>query len=78
MPCCPTLQIPFNDAPTTTIAYTPPLQQQFGPTPRVYVWYYEPETGDFLQSSFFTLVSFADGNVVVDHGGPQSGIIVIR
>lgn len=78
MPCCPNIPIQFVDEASTTIAYTPIMQAQFGPTPRVYAWYLDAETGEFLQSSWFTLMKVTDGSIVVDHGGPATGFLVIR
>ncbi len=78
MPCCPSTTVSFVNAANTVIPYTPLLQQQYGPTPRVYVWYRDDVTGEYLQSSFFTFTSYGGGNIEVDHGGPQTGFVVIR
>lgn len=77
--CCPTSQIPFSNAATSTVEYSIAMQQQYGATPKVQVWYFDPETGEFyLSNSFFTRVAFEDNQIRIDHGGPASGYIVIR
>lgn len=78
MPCCPTTPVQFVDEASTTIAYTPIMQEQYGPTPRVFVWYRDEVTGELVASSWFTLMKVQGGNIVVDHGGPSTGFIVIR
>lgn len=78
MRCCPGIETPFVNEAVSTVDYTPLMRQQFGQTPRVYVWYRNLDTGTYLQSSFFTLISFENNQVVVDHGGEQTGFIVIR
>lgn len=78
MPCCPVTPIVFTDTAISVIPYTPIMQQQYGPTPRVYIWYRDAETDEYLQSSWFTFQAFGNSNITVDHGGPQTGFIVIR
>jgi hypothetical protein len=77
MACCPSTIVSFQNG-VTEIPYTALMQQTYGPTPRVYIWYYDVVTGKWMQSSFFTLVSFKDNIITIDHGGPQIGAAVIR
>jgi hypothetical protein len=77
--CCPQIEVSFTNESSTTIAYTALMQQQFGNTPRVFVWYYDSEADEYyLSNAFFTRVAFVGGNVIVDHGGPNTGFVVIR
>lgn len=78
MRCCSSIPIEFFDAAITSIPYTPLMQAQYGPTPRVFIWYYDAITGEFLQSSFFTLITFSGDVITVDHGGNSTGFVVIR
>lgn len=79
MACCPQIETQFNNVSSSTIAYTSLMQQQFGNTPRVFVYYYDPDTDEYyLSNAFFTRVAFVGGNILIDHGGPQSGYIVVR
>jgi len=79
MSCCPQIQLPFSNVSSSTITYTATMQQQFGNTPRVFVYYYDPVNGEFyLSNAFFTRVGYAGGTINIDHGGPQRGYIVIR
>lgn len=80
MPCCPTTPILFVNTAISVVQYTPLMQQQYGPTPRVYIYYRDPDTGTYMQSSWFTFTAYSQvsQNITVDHGGPQTGFIVIR
>lgn len=54
------------------------MVDRYGPIPRVFTYYHDPVTDEFLLSNFFTLNKFINGNqIVVDHGGPNTGIIVV-
>lgn len=76
--CCPSTPIGFNEA-ITTINYTSLMQQQYGPTPRVHVWYRDPDTLEwYLSNAFFTRIDFKDNVITIDHGGVQVGYAVIR
>jgi hypothetical protein len=55
------------------------MQQQYGPHPRVHVWYLDQDTGEYyLSNAFLTRTAFVGGNIVIDHGGPAIGRVVIR
>lgn len=75
--CCVPSHFQFINALSTTIAYTPAMVDKYGTTPRVFVYYRDPADGTFLLSPFFTLAKFFGGNIVVDHGGEQSGFVVV-
>lgn len=76
--CCPSESMVFNEA-ITTINYTLLMQQQYGPHPRVHVWYYDPETEEwYLSNAFFTRIAFENNVITIDHGGIQLGYAVIR
>lgn len=76
--CCVPTQVQFNNATSTSIIYNAAMLDRYGPIPRLFTYYFDPATGEFLLSNFFTVNKFINGNqIVVDHGGPQTGIIVV-
>jgi hypothetical protein len=76
MACCPSTIYEFVNEAFTTIPYNSGLQAIHGSMPKVLVRYLDPDTGEYVFSSFFTRVAFNAGNIIVDHGGSnQSGII---
>jgi hypothetical protein len=77
MACCAPATFPFNNVASSTIAYTPAMQAIYGTTPRVFVLYRDMVTGEYLVSSFFTVIEYTPGQIFVDHGGPQYGIVVV-
>jgi hypothetical protein len=77
MPCCAPSVFAFNNAEFSTIEYGPALQAQHSSTPKVFVLYRDSETGEYTVAPWFTRIEFSAGQVRVDHGGPQSGILVI-
>lgn len=77
--CCSQNTIPFTGQAITTISYNSSFQDSYGPTPHVHIYYLDTETGEFyLSNAFFTRPSFKNNIITVDHGGPQTGYIVIR
>lgn len=75
--CCIPTRVPFANATTTSIAYTPAMVDKYGIQPRVFVYYYDTVTGEFYLSPFFTVMQFDGNNINIDHGGPNSGFVVV-
>lgn len=75
--CCQQTKIPFNNADTTTIVYDDVMRSKYGIQPRVFVWYYDSDNGEFYLSTFFTVMKYISGNIVVDHGGPNTGFVIV-
>lgn len=75
--CCVPTEFIFSNASSTTIAYDDVLRAKYGSKPRVNVYYFDPVTNELYLSPFFTVVKFISNNIIVDHGGPNSGIISI-
>jgi hypothetical protein len=79
--CCPSTEIPFTDAVSTEVLYSPELKAKHGPVPQVTVYYYNTASdGSFTIVGAYTR-KVLRGNPVetifVDHGGPQTGFIKI-
>lgn len=80
MVCCEPTRISFVNESSSTIQYTTQMQNTYGSKPRVFVYYYDDITGEFYQSNFFTVINYniTTQTITVDHGGPQTGFIIIR
>jgi hypothetical protein len=76
MACCAPSVFPFNNAASSTIEYGPALQALHGGTPKVFVLYRE-EDGTYLVAPWFTRIEFSAGQIRVDHGGPQIGLVIV-
>lgn len=79
MACCnSTIQSFFNVA-TTTVVYSPTMQQQYGPAPKVTVLYWDGEK--YYSSGIFTsisLVGYPVSQIVIDHGSDSAtGLVKI-
>jgi len=77
MACCTPATFSFTNAASSTIDYGPGLLAQYGSQPRVFVLYRDADTGEYVVASWFTRIEFTGSAVEVDHGGPQSGLVVI-
>lgn len=77
MPCCPQSTFPFSNATESVIEYGPVLQAAYGSMPDVFVLYRDPDTGEFLVAPWYSRIEFSGGQLRVDHGGPQTGSVVI-
>jgi hypothetical protein len=67
MICCEqTISAFFNES-TTTVPYT-------GNRPTVTVNYKQPD-GSYLAAGIFTLIEVTPTEVIVDHGGPSTGVV---
>jgi hypothetical protein len=78
MSCCNPLIVPFFNASSTSIAYGPSLQSQFGLAPNVSVNYWDGT--QYVNAGITTQVKFDTYPVTVitvDHGGSNTGIIKI-
>lgn len=66
MSCCPSSITSFAGVPSTTVLYS-------GPRPTVTVLYYQ--SGQWMIAGVATPIVITDNQVIVDHGGPATGII---
>lgn len=79
MPCCnPTIQ-PFFNVASTTIAYGPAFQAQYGNAPKVTVVYWDGT--QYVAAGIFTSIAFTGypvTSITIDHGSDSAqGIIKI-
>lgn len=77
MACCTPSTFVFNNAESSTIEYGPALQEAYGSTPKVFVLYRDPDTEEYLVAPWYTRIEFSGGEIRVDHGGVQSGVVVV-
>lgn len=78
--CCnKPMQIPFEQANITEIFITQSVINQVGAYPAVEVWYFDntTEDGGLVKNVFSNIAYVGDPptKIVVDHGGPSTGII---
>lgn len=69
MPCCPQNITSFFNQTSTTISYS-------GVKPLVSVIYFVD--GVWKEAGVFTEIRFTGSNVIVNHGGPATGKIVLK
>lgn len=78
MSCCAPTIIPFFNTPTSTVAYGPSMQLQYGLAPNVNVSYWDGT--QYVAAGIMTQIKF-DGYpvtvITVDHGGSYTGLIKI-
>lgn len=79
MPCCPSSITFFADVETTTIPYPDLFKTEFGLKPRVDVYYFDEELGEFYNTNGVpsSEVKFDGSNININHGGPASGYVKI-
>jgi hypothetical protein len=77
MACCSPSVFAFTNADSSTIEYGPALQASHGYQPKVFVLYRDSGTGEYTVAPWFTRIEFGGGQVRVDHGGPNTGLVVI-
>ena len=81
MSCCPSNILPFTDVVTTTILYSVAMKASFGFRPRVDVYYFDEDLGDFYTDNGTpasgTLIKFSADTVFINHGGASSGYVKI-
>jgi hypothetical protein len=76
MSCCSATITQFFNTPSTTINYGPTLQALHGAAPKISVLYWDGT--QYVAAGVMTNISFDTypvAQIVVDHGGPASGII---
>lgn len=76
--CCIPTQVQFINASSTSITYDAVMRDKYGIQPRVFVYYYDSVTGEFYLSPFFTVMKFDGSTITVDHGGPNTGVVVVK
>lgn len=74
MTCCAPTIVPFTNAPSVSIVYSPLMQEQYGSRPNVQVYIKEGE--EFVVSDFNAVV-FDGASIEVDNGGPNTGFVKI-
>lgn len=75
--CIPTI-IPFANAAQSVINYTQVMRDKYSFPPKVYVYYFDPVTSEYIMSVLpLTSMRWVGSILTIDHGGPQSGRIVI-
>jgi len=78
MSCCPSNIVPFFDVATSVIPYA----GQFGPEPKVSLYYRDPDTGQWYTVNAFmgTSVHFDPvlSEILIDHGGILTGFVKIQ
>lgn len=72
--CCEPTIVPFNLVATTSITYTPAMQELYGQEPHVEVYYLVD--GKYEQSDL-SQVKIVGSSIEVDHGGVNTGIVKI-
>jgi hypothetical protein len=78
MSCCNPIVVSFFNAATTTVGYGPSLQSQFGLAPNVNVSYWDGT--QYVNAGITTQVKFNTypvTQIIIDHGGPATGLIRI-
>jgi hypothetical protein len=78
MSCCPSQVTTFSNALSTTIAYSPAMQSQYGAAPKVTVLYWDGT--QYVAAGIFTSIAFTGfpvTQITVDHGGPATGMVRI-
>jgi hypothetical protein len=77
MPCCKPYQFPFANQAFTDINYTPEMRESLGEAPKIEVFYWDPEAGEYYQTNGVpgSQMKFDGETISVDHGGLATGII---
>lgn len=78
MSCCSPTIIPFYNTATSTVAYGPALQSQYGDVPNINVSYWDGT--QYVAAGIMTQVKFdyPVTQIFIDHGGsPSTGLIKI-
>lgn len=75
MKCCTPYTIPFESQSRTVINYTPTLRINFGNVPNIEIMYRQPD-GTYIKAEVqITLTGIVGDEIVIDHGGTQTGYI---
>lgn len=79
MTCCAPYQVPFSNQGTVTIPWTDGLRSMYGAYPKVDVFIYDDEAGEYYDTNGIPGVSrtFDGTNLFIDLGGPATGYVKI-
>ena len=79
MSCCPVNITPFSNQATTTINYNAGLRAMFGAYPKITLFYFDPDAGNFYEVNGVpgSSIKLIGDNIFVDHGGPATGLLKI-
>jgi len=76
--CCTPTVIQINNQAQTVVNFTQDMRDKYSFPPKVYVWYRDVVTGEYILSVLPLTSMRWSGNVLtIDHGGVQNGRVVI-
>jgi hypothetical protein len=76
--CCTPTVVKFANVSQTIVNYTQDMRDRYAFPPKVYAYYRDTVTGEYVLSVLpLTSMRFSGDVLTVDHGGPQSGRLVI-
>jgi hypothetical protein len=76
--CCTPTIIQFANETQTIINYTQEMRDKYAFPPKVYVYYFDPVSLEYVLSVLpLTSMRWNGDTLTIDHGGPQSGRVVI-
>ena len=76
--CCTPTIINFANATQTVVNYTQEMRDKYAFPPKVFAYYFDTVTGEFVLSVLpLTSMRFSGNTLTVDHGGPNSGRLII-
>jgi hypothetical protein len=75
MSCCTPTIVPFTNEATKEIPYSAAMIEEYGSTPNIQVYYREGT--EYVLSDDANRVDFNGVRILVDFGGPNTGIIKI-
>lgn len=77
MSCCPSISKTFFNEEATTITYPQSYKALYGPIPTIKVLYLQD--GEYIEGTgFLTNIAVNSEQIVINHGGPASGVIKIN
>lgn len=76
--CCEPTIVPFANVSQTVISYTQDMRDKYAFPPKVYVYYYDTITLEYVLSVLpLTSMRWVGSTLTIDHGGPNSGRIIV-
>lgn len=76
--CCTPTVIQFANVAQSVINFTQAMRDKYGYPPKVYVYYFDAVTNEYIMSVLPLTSMRWNGDVLtIDHGGAQSGRVVI-
>lgn len=76
--CCAPTIIQFANVSQTVVNYTQEMRDRYSFPPKVYAYYRDDVTGEYIMSVLpLTSMRFSGNTLTVDHGGPAIGRLVI-